>query len=148
VPAAGKIIVKYTPSADADSSNGFYPTTDCSAIGARYTPADAREPSLEASAWSPAGVPTGNRQAHKAPIRVWRLPAIFGSSGQMALAPIAVTLGTEVRQIIWVEAVAPVPNGGNNLREWRVASEGGESADGGRPGIGAFQPYKVKRLKH
>jgi TIR domain len=35
------------------------------------------------------------------------------------------------------------PNGGDNTREWRIASEGEWARTGGRPAIGAFQPYEV-----
>jgi len=63
----------------------------------------------------------------------------------MALAPIARASATQCRQITWVEAVAPGPNDGNNAREWWTASEDDRARPGGRPAIGAFQPYEVGR---
>jgi hypothetical protein len=64
----------------------------------------------------------------------------------MALAPIAGSLATEVRQIILVEAVAPGPHDVNNVREWRFVSEGESAQTGGRPGIKKEMNALKKRL--
>jgi hypothetical protein len=68
-------------------------------------------------------------------------------SGQMALAPIPWSGPAPFRETVWIEAVAPGTNDGNNARAWLAAPSRNKHARRGRRAIGAYHPDDVGLTK-